>query len=72
MLLGLCFPIGVRLTADTPAVVAWAWGVNGAFGVLASILAVALSIWVGIDANFWTAAALYLVLSAPLAALLRR
>ena len=51
--------------------VAWAWGVNGAFSVLASILAVALSIWVGIDANFWVAAALYLVLAAPLAALIR-
>jgi hypothetical protein len=71
VLLGLCFPIGVRLTADTPSMVAWAWGVNGAFSVLASILAVALSIWVGIDANFWVAAVLYLVLAAPLAALVR-
>jgi len=71
MLLGLCFPIGVRLTADTPTVVAWAWGVNGAFGVLASILAVALSIWVGIDANFWVAAALYVALVVPLGTLLR-
>jgi len=71
MLLGLCFPIGVRLTADTPTVVAWAWGVNGAFGVLASILAVALSIWVGIDANFWVAAALYEALVVPLGTLLR-
>jgi hypothetical protein len=66
MLLGLCFPFGVRLVADEPAVVAWAWGINGAFGVLASILAVGLSIWVGIDANFWAASALYLVLTAPL------
>jgi hypothetical protein len=72
VLLGLCFPIGVRLTSDTPAVVAWAWGVNGAFSVLASILAVGLSIWVGIDANFWVASALYFTLTAPLAALARR
>ncbi len=36
MLLGLCFPIGVRLIAGTPAIVAWAWGLNGAFSVLAS------------------------------------
>jgi hypothetical protein len=71
ILLGLCFPIGVRLTSDTPAVVAWAWGVNGAFSVLASILAVALSIWVGIDANFWVASVLYLALAAPLHALTR-
>jgi len=58
-LLGMCFPFGVRLVHQTPAVAAWAWGVNGAFGVLASIIAVAVSIWIGIDANFWMAAALY-------------
>jgi hypothetical protein len=69
MLLGMCFPLGVRLTADQPAVVAWAWGVNGALGVLASILAVGLSIWVGIDSNFWVAAASYLFLAAPFAAM---
>jgi hypothetical protein len=69
MLLGMCFPFGVRLIARTPQVVAWAWGVNGGCGVLASILAVALSIWVQIDANFWTAGALYLVLMLPMGAL---
>jgi hypothetical protein len=58
-LLGFCFPIGARLISGTPALTAWAWGINGAFGVLASILAVGLSIWVGIDANFWIAAGLY-------------
>jgi hypothetical protein len=72
ILLGMCFPIGVRLTAGTPAVVAWAWGVNGAFGVLASILAVGLSIWVGIDANFWVAGGLYLALTPAMLALGRK
>jgi len=62
--LGMCFPFGVRLTRKTPSVVAWAWGVNGAFGVLASIVAVMLSIWISIDANFWIAAALYLGVTA--------
>jgi hypothetical protein len=69
MLLGLCFPIGVRLIAGTSAVVPWAWGINGAFGVLASIVAVAISMWVEIDANFWLAAMLYLTLTAPLKSL---
>ena len=69
MLLGLCFPFGVRLVRDTPEVVAWAWGVNGAFSVLASIIAVAVSIWIEIDANFWIAAVLYVVLTAPLLSL---
>jgi hypothetical protein len=66
-LLGMCFPVGVRRVSDEPAVVAWAWGVNGACGVLASILAVGLSIWVGIDTNFWAAAVLYAFLLVPLA-----
>jgi hypothetical protein len=65
--LGMCFPFGVRLIRETPSVVAWAWGVNGAFGVLASIVAVMLSIWISIDANFWIAAALYLGVTALMA-----
>jgi hypothetical protein len=69
LLLGLCFPMGVRLISDRPTVVAWAWGVNGACGVLASIVAVGVSIWIGIDANFWGAAGLYLLLLVPLATL---
>jgi hypothetical protein len=66
MLLGTCFPAGVRLTATAPAIVAWAWGINGAFGVLASIVGVAISMWIDIDANFWIAGALYLSLALPL------
>jgi hypothetical protein len=71
-LLGMCFPVGVRRVSDQPAVVAWAWGVNGALGVLASIVAVGLSIWVSIDANFWVAASLYALLIAPLGGMARR
>jgi SAM-dependent methyltransferase len=70
-LLGFCFPLGARLISGTPAVTAWAWGLNGAFGVLASILAVGLSIWVGIDANFWVAAGLYLALTVPMGVMAR-
>jgi spermidine synthase len=66
MLLGLCFPIGVRLVGGSSAVVPWAWGVNGACGVLASIGAVAVSLWLGIDANLWAAGVLYLALTVPL------
>jgi hypothetical protein len=62
-LLGMCFPIGVRLVERASAVVPWAWGINGAFGVLAAIVGVAISMWVEIDANFWIAAVLYFVLS---------
>lgn len=65
-LLGFCFPIGMRLVAriSTDAT-AWMWGVNGAFGVLASILAVVVSMAWGIHANLLVAAGLYLLLAIP-------
>ena len=64
--LGCCFPLGVRLSARHPALVAWMWGVNGGCGVLASIVAVGVSMWVGIDTNFWIAAILYTALIWPM------
>jgi hypothetical protein len=39
------------------------WGVNGACGVMASILAVMISMWAGIHTNLMIAAALYALLS---------
>ncbi|MDX2167654.1 MAG: hypothetical protein SF182_11345 [Deltaproteobacteria bacterium] len=70
LLLGTCFPLGLRLVrrialrAD-----AWMWGVNGATGVLGSIIAVALSLWLGISATLLVAAVLYAGLVLPLAVL---
>ena len=62
-LLGFCFPIGTRLLGRlSDQTTAWMWGVNGACGVLASILAVAISMWVGINANLYLAALLYATL----------
>ncbi len=60
MLLGFCFPFGVRLV-DRLAhdATAWMWGVNGACSVLGSIIAVAVSMWSGIDTNLIVAAVLY-------------
>lgn len=45
LLLGMPFPKGLALLGESPTLVAWAWGVNGAVSVVASILAalVALS-----------------------------
>lgn len=66
-LMGQCFPIGVRLLGrHSDRVAAWMWGVNGACGVMASILAVMLSMWISIDAGLMLAAALYLLLIAPM------
>jgi hypothetical protein len=70
LLLGCAFPLGMRLVGRlSPSATAWMWGVNGACGVMASTMAVAVSMWVGIGANLWIAAALYALLAVPLAVL---
>ncbi len=73
LLLGFCFPIGMRLVGElSPEATAWMWGVNGASGVLASIVAVAISMWTGIHSNFAIAAVCYLALALLSARLCRR
>ena len=61
-LLGFAFPTGMRLvsaidTQPTP----WFWGINGATGVLASVLGVIFSISFGINVTMLIAAACYLL-----------
>jgi len=70
--LGFFFPIGLRLVrrlSDDAS--PWMWGVNGACGVLASVTAIAISMWGSIDINILIAAALYMLLSIPAGALWR-
>ena len=62
-LLGFAFPTGMRLveavdSQPTP----WFWGVNGATGVLASVLGVVLSMSLGINVTLLISAACYLLL----------
>jgi hypothetical protein len=72
LLLGCCFPIGMRLLSRLSApATAWMWGVNGAAGVMASIVAVAVSMWLGIGVNLAIAAVCYLLLAVPMRALAR-
>ncbi len=61
-LLGFAFPTGMRLvsaidTQPTP----WFWGINGATGVLASVLGVMFSITFGINVTMLISAACYLL-----------
>jgi spermidine synthase len=73
VLLGLAFPIGMRLVgAASDQATAWLWGVNGACGVLASVGAVAVSMWFGIHRNLWLAALAYVMVALALRALQRR
>jgi hypothetical protein len=72
ILLGFGFPTGMRLvsaidTKPTP----WFWGINGAAGVLASIIAVTLSLALGIGATLVLGALCYFCLIPVSLALLR-
>jgi hypothetical protein len=72
--LGFCFPIGMRLVGRISGdATPWMWGVNGACGVLASVLAVALSLWAGgIHTNLYLAAGMYALLAVPANVLWRK
>jgi spermidine synthase len=70
--LGLCFPLGLRLCermeqaaaagGSAPRLGPWLWGVNGAFGVCASGLALGCSMIWGIPTTLLVGAACYLLL----------
>lgn len=62
-LLGFAFPTGMRVVERIdPRPTPWFWGINGATGVLASVLAVMLGISFGIGATLLASAACYLAL----------
>jgi len=59
--LGLPFPLGLtQLAATQPALLPWAWGVNGCASVLSPLLAMLLAIEAGHSALLLAAALLYL------------
>jgi hypothetical protein len=63
-LLGFCFPLGMRLVGQlSDEAMPWMWGINGALGVFASVLVVAVSMWAGIDVSLMGAAGLYACVS---------
>ena len=61
--MGMPFPLGLRAATASRAsdLTAWLWGVNGASGVLASVLAIAIAMTFGIAASFWVGFAAYVV-----------
>ncbi len=72
ILLGFFFPTGLRMVAAlSPPATPWMWGINGASGVLGSIVAVGVSIWAGIQMNLLLASALYAALILPMLTLQR-
>jgi hypothetical protein len=62
-MLGFAFPTGMRLVeAVDEAPTPWFWGINGATGVLASVLAIMLSMSMGIHVTLLSSAACYAAL----------
>ena len=69
-LFGFLFPLGMRAAvAVAPTTGAWMWGINGAFSVLGSVGALAISMWSGIDTTLTTAALIYTALALALPAM---
>jgi hypothetical protein len=58
--MGMPFPLGLsRLAREAPALVPWAWGLNGCASVVAAILALLLALAIGLAATLVVALALY-------------
>jgi len=59
-LMGMAFPIGIKTAShDERAPQAWYWAINGAFSVIASVLAVAVAVFWGITATLIAGLAAY-------------
>jgi len=62
LLMGMPFPLGIKVTnAQAPSLIPWAWGVNGAFSVLGSVLAAILSINYGFKVTLASGLAAYFI-----------
>jgi hypothetical protein len=71
-LLGFAFPTGMRLIGKVDAApAAWFWGINGATGVLASVLAIMVSMAFGINVTMTLAGFCYILLIPVALALIR-
>ena len=61
-LMGFGFPTGLKLvSAIDPRPIPWFWGINGGAGVLASSIAVLVSIQFGINTTLYVATLMYLL-----------
>ena len=65
--MGFPFPLGMSYAArEYPSLSPWFWGINGAMSVSASVLAVAIALFAGISAAFWTGTVWYVLATAAL------
>jgi hypothetical protein len=62
ILLGIPFPTGIDIISrQSPSLIPWAWGVNGFFTVIGSVIAVILSMMTGFQSVLWIAVVVYLI-----------
>lgn len=60
--MGMCIPFGINLASrQSPEILPWLWGINGATSVCASVMAIAISINWGLSTSYWTGTAAYLL-----------
>jgi hypothetical protein len=58
--MGMAFPVGMRQARKREAApTAWYWGINGAFSVISSVLAVVVAVFVGVTATLLVGVASY-------------
>jgi hypothetical protein len=65
--MGMAFPAGMRQaqrTGGAPA--AWYWGINGAFSVISSVLAVVVAVFWGVTVTLLVGLSAYIVALAAL------
>jgi len=73
VLMGFAFPTGMRLTDRVSSVLTpWFWGINGAGGVVASAMAMVISIGWGLNYTMMAGAFCYALLSIPALLLLKQ
>jgi len=61
-LLGMPFPSGIKLIGEKhPQLIPWAWGINGYFSVISTMLSVLISSLYGFHIVFYLAAIFYLI-----------
>jgi len=62
ILIGVPFPSGIRIMGkEAPSLIPWAWGMNGFFTVIGSVLALMLSMMIGFREVLCMAAGIYLI-----------
>ncbi len=69
LLLGMPFPLGMKIASERkPDLTPWLWGINGAAGVMCSVLATAAALSWGISASFWIGVGCYVMATLAFAA----